>query len=91
MITEDCDLVTHVLSNCTVFQLMAKDTIRSVHLSPYTSLKYPLITYFRSHVTEHLAVIGAHSGLRVTKCSMAVSQTLISLAMEGDGSDHVHM
>ena len=47
------------------------------------------MTYFRSHVTEHLAVIGTHSGVRVTKRSMAVSQTLTSLAMEGDGSDHV--
>ena len=45
--------------------------------------------YFRSHVTEHLAVIGAHSGVRVTKRSMDMSQTLTSLAMECDGSDHI--
>ena len=58
-----------------VIQLMSQDTSRSARTSHASGsrsiqpeiLNFPLITYFRYHVTEYCAVIGTHSTVRGNK------------------------
>ena len=68
----------HVVSRC-FKTLLAHCALLTLQVRALFKLEFrifPLITYFRYHVTEHCAVVGTYSTCGATSCSMAISQTL---------------